>query len=209
MKRPLLLVGGGGHCKSVIEAIDGLGYNILGILDLPKFFGKNICGYSVIGTDEDIEKYVGQVDFLITLGFIKDASVRVRLYNLIKEIGGKMATIVAKSALLSKNAKVGEGTVLLHNSFVNSDSQIGENVIINDFACIEHDVVVGSHTHISTGAILNGNCSVGARCFVGSRAVVVNGVNICDEVIIGAGGVVVNDITERGVYVGNPIKKLK
>ncbi len=209
MKRPLLLIGGGGHCKSVIEAVEGLNYDILGILDLPDFLGSKISGYPVVGTDNEIGQYVEQADFIITLGFIKDASIRVRLYNLIKKAGGSLATVIAKSAHLSKNSKVGAGTVLLHNSFVNSASQIGENVIINDFACIEHDVTIGSHSHISTGAIVNGNCNVGSRCFVGSGAVIANGVKICDDVIIGAGGVVVNDITESGIYVGNPIKRLK
>lgn len=58
MSRPLILVGGGGHCKSVIEAAESAGMIIKGILDLPSEVGKNILGYEVIGSDDDIHQYV-------------------------------------------------------------------------------------------------------------------------------------------------------
>ena len=40
MVKQLILVGGGGHCKSVIEAAESAGYSILGVLDMPEEVGK-------------------------------------------------------------------------------------------------------------------------------------------------------------------------
>ena len=48
MKKPLILVGGGGHCKSVIDVAESAGYTILGILDKPEEIGKHVFGYEVI-----------------------------------------------------------------------------------------------------------------------------------------------------------------
>lgn len=53
MKRPLILVGGGGHCKSVIEAAESAGCIIKGILDIPSQVGEKVLGYTIIGTDND------------------------------------------------------------------------------------------------------------------------------------------------------------
>ena len=46
--RPLILIGGGGHCKSVIEAAGSTGREIKGILDLPEYLGSDCLGYKVV-----------------------------------------------------------------------------------------------------------------------------------------------------------------
>lgn len=208
--KPLILVGGGGHCKSVIEAAESAGYNILGVLDTPENVGKQVLAYSVIGTDDDIPKYVDKAEFIITVGFIMNPAIRVRIYNRIKEAGGRLATIVASTARVSKYASVGEGTVVMHQAFVNAGAQIGENCIINTFCNIEHDAHVGDQCHISTGTMVNGDCKVGERVFVGSQSVLANGITIGDDIIVGAASFVRKSISEKGIYSGNPaILKIK
>lgn len=204
--KPLILIGGGGHCKSIIETAESAGYDILGVLDFPEDLGKPILSAKVIGTDDDIQSYVGKAEFIISVGFIKSPTTRIRLYDTIKAVGGKLATIIASTAYVSKHTTIGEGTVVMHHTFVNADVKIAENVIINDFANIEHDAQIGAHTHISTGAMVNGAARIGKQCFIGSQAMISNGVHICDNVIVGAGAVVVKDIVEPGIYVGNPAK---
>ena len=88
-QKNLILVGGGGHCKSVIDVAESAGYNILGILDMPEDVGKKVLDYKVIGTDDDIPLYVDKAEFVITVGFIKNPTTRIKLYNKVKEAGGK------------------------------------------------------------------------------------------------------------------------
>ena len=208
--KPLILVGGGGHCKSVIEAAESAGYSILGVLDLPEEVGKEILSTKVIGTDDDIPAYVDKAEFVITVGFIKNPVVRIKLYNRIKEAGGKLATVSSSTAHVSKYATLGEGTVVLHHAFVNADAKVGCNVILNNFVNIEHDAVIGDQCHISTGAMVNGECKVGERCFIGSQSVLANCITVGDDIIVGAGSVVRKSISEKGIYAGNPaILKIK
>lgn len=202
--KPLVLIGGGGHCKSVIEVAESAGYQILGVLDLPEEVGKTVLGTRVIGTDDDIPAYVDMADFVITVGFIKDPSIRIKLYNKVREFGGELATIIASTAYVSKYATIGKGTVVFHHAFVNAGAIIGNNVILNTAINIEHDAVVGDHCHISTGAMVNGECRVGERCFIGSQSVIANGISIGGDIIVGAGSFVRKSITEKGVYSGNP-----
>lgn len=204
--RKLILVGGGGHCKSVIEVAESAGYTIMGILDKKEEVGKKVLSYTIVGTDEDMLKYVDKALFLVTVGQIKEVVVRIKLHEMIKQAGGKLATVIASTAHVSKYAKIGEGSVVMHHAFVNADASIGKACIINTFANIEHDVNIGDFCHISTGAILNGNVQMGNACFVGSQSVINNNVFIGDKVVIGAGTTIRKNISSQGIYFGNRIQ---
>lgn len=205
MKRPLILIGGGGHCKSVIEVAESAGYEIKGILDMPDEVGKEVLpGHKVIGTDDEIPQYVEECDFVITVGFIKNPALRIKLYNKVKAAGGRLATIIASTAHVSKYAELGEGTVIMHHAFVNAGAKIGDNCIINTFVNIEHDAVVGNQCHISTGTMVNGECKIGENCFIGSQSVCANCIEIASYVIVGAGSVVCKSLRMKGIYAGNP-----
>lgn len=211
MKRPLILIGGGGHCKSVIEVAESAGYEIKGILDMPDEVGKEVLpGHKVIGTDDEIPQYVEECDFIITVGFIKNPALRIKLYNKVKAAGGRLATIIASTAHVSKYAELGEGTVIMHQAFVNAGAKIGDNCIINTFVNIEHDAEVGNQCHISTGTMVNGECKIGENCFIGSQSVCANCMEIASDIIVGAGSVVRKSIRVKGIYAGNPaILKIK
>ena len=202
--KDLILVGGGGHCKSVIDVAESAGFRILGVLDKPEFVGNSVLGYKVIGTDNDIPKYVPNTEFIVTVGFIKNPDIRIRLFDQIKSAGGKLATIIASTAYVSRYAQVGEGSVVMHKAFINADCKIGTNVIINTLANIEHDCVIGNNTHISTGVMVNGECNIGCNDFIGSRSVIANRVSVCDNVVVGAGSFIRKSITIPGLYANGP-----
>jgi len=203
-QKDLILIGGGGHCKSVIDVVESAGYHILGILDMPEDVGKSVLDYKVIGTDEDIPQFVDKVEFLITVGFIKNPVIRIRIYNKVKDAGGKLATIVASTARVSRFATLGEGTIVMHQALVNAGAKVGANCIINTFCDIEHDAIIGNQCHISTGSMINGNCQIGERTFIGSQSVLANGIRVGDDIIVGAGSFVRKNIIEEGIYSGNP-----
>jgi sugar O-acyltransferase (sialic acid O-acetyltransferase NeuD family) len=171
-KPQLLLIGGGGHCKSVIDVIEQQNiYTILGIIDTKENIGKKVLGYDVIGCDDDLEQFASTCNYaLITVGHIKSNALRVRLFNLAKEIGFSLPSIVSPLAYVSKHAKLEEGTIVMHHALVNAGAKIGQNCIINSKALIEHDTTIEEHCHISTGAILNGGVHVKANTFYGSNA---------------------------------------
>lgn len=200
----LILIGGGGHCKSVIDVAESAGYTIKGILDVPENVGKTVLGYPVIASDHQINNIVDDNLFIVGVGQIKDASLRIKLHQKIVEAGGKLATIIASTAHVSKYAVIGEGSVIMHQAVINADAVIGKGCIINTFANIEHDAVVGDYCHISTGAMVNGDCRVGSDTFIGSQSVLVNGIEIAAGCIIAAGAMVRKSILQKGIYSGNP-----
>lgn len=207
----LVLIGGGGHCKACIEVIEQQGaYEIVGILDQPDLVGSNVLGYPVIGTDNDILGYIEQgFHFLITVGQIKTALIRKKIFTFLMQNGAVMATIISPIAHVSKHAKIGKGTIVMHHAVVNAAAEVGHNCILNTGCCIEHDTMIGRHTHISTYAVLNGDVRIGDEVFVGSNATISNQIKVVDNVLIGIGAVVNKDVITVGTYVGNPLKKIK
>jgi len=208
MKKPLILVGGGGHCKSVIDVAESAGYTIYGILDRPEEVGKRVFGYDVIGTDEDMTKYADNAVFVVTVGQIKSPDLRIKLHELLFEANCELATIVASTAYVSKYATIGEGTVIMHNAFVNAGAKVGKGCIVNTSAIIEHEAVVGDYCHISTGATVNGAAKVGEQSFVGSQSVISHCVTIGERVVIGSGSAVISDLPVGTVAVGIPAKPI-
>ena len=171
--KKLILIGGGGHCVSCIDVIELEGaYKIVGILDTADKVGNNVLGYEIIGTDEDITQYIkAGYSFLITLGQIKSAQLRKKLYNKLLKNNAKIATILSPRAYISKHTTIESGSIIMHDALINAGVQIQENCIINTKAIIEHQTTIEAHCHISTGAIINGNVTVKEGTFFGSNSV--------------------------------------
>jgi len=209
MKDKIILIGGGGHCKSVIDVIEQENkFEIIGIIDIKDKIGTSVIGYNVIGCDDDIEKLSKTCkNFIITFGQGKSNEFRKNTYAKLKSLNINLPIIKSPYSHVSKHAIIGEGTVVMHGVIVNAGATVGVNCILNTQSLIEHDAEVGSHCHISTKATLNGTVKMGNSVFAGSSCVIKDGISICDDVTIGTGATVVKDITEAGIYVGCPAKR--
>lgn len=207
----LILIGGGGHCKSCIEVIESTNqFEIIGILDILPKVGERILDYKIIGTDNDIRHFIQQgiTHFFITLGQIKTQEIRKKTFDLLMVNKVQIPIIISSKAIVSSRTTIGKGTIIMHSAIVNADVKVGDNCIINTMANIEHEVIIGNNVHISTGAMINGQVVLGNDIFVGSNSVIKNNIAICDNVVIGAGSVVLKDIKTPGTYVGNPVRKI-
>ena len=215
----MILIGGGGHCKSCIDVIQAEGrFDIAGIVESPGYLEKGsriqgndqengrVSGYPVIGTDDDLPELIMEYkNALITVGQIRNADIRIRLFNLVRSLGGVLPVIVSPNAYVSRSALIGAGTIVMHHAIVNTEATIGVNCILNTGSLVEHETSVGDHCHISTCAVLNGQCRVGNRTFVGSRAVLSNNTNIGDDTVVSAGSIVMHSLVQPGTYTGNPL----
>lgn len=170
------------------------------IEDVIKSF--NTYSISCKGSVETIDSCV------IGFAALNDLEERQVQYNCLVAQGKKIGTIISPFAIVSQDAHILDGSVVLHRAFVGPSVLLRWNVLVATGAIVEHDTEVGPHSIILTGAIVNGNCNIGKRCMIGSGAIIINDINICDDVKIGAGAVVTKDITKSGTYVGCPAKKV-
>ena len=198
MNNKLYLIGGGGHCKSCIDVIEQENkYAIAGIIDVAEKKGQKLLGYPISASDEDIPDLARQFQFLITLGQIKSAEKRMRLYAELKKNNAALPTIVSPRAYVSLHAEIGQGAIIMHGATINAGARVGNNCIINSHALIEHDASISDHCHIATGAIINGGVRVGEQCFVGSRTMTREYISIGAGSFIAGGMNIYNDLPEQ------------
>lgn len=186
----IILLGLGGHAKSVVDCIERQGmYRIVGFLDKEER-GK-VCykGYEVIGGDDDLDHFYRQgiVNAFVTVGFLGQSKVRNRLYHKLKETGFRLPNIIDPSAVLADDAALGEGNFVGKLAMINADAKIGNMCIINSGAMIEHECRVGDFSHVSVGTVLCGGVTVGQETFVGAGSTLIQGVTIGDGCIVAAG----------------------
>jgi sugar O-acyltransferase (sialic acid O-acetyltransferase NeuD family) len=185
----IILVGGGGHCKSVIDVIEQQNlYRIVGIVDMKENLGKEILGYPVIAEDNDLVHLTQQyTHFHITLGFLKNPNRRIEIYQQLIAANANFPSVISPNAYISKHSQIGKGTAIMHFAQVNAGAIIGNNCIINSKALIEHDSIVKDHCHISTGSNINGNVVVEEACFIGSNSTIIQGARVSSKSFIKAG----------------------
>ena len=197
MKEKIILIGGGGHCKSCIDVIEqSMTFEIAGIVDVPERLHQKVLGYEIIGVDNDLPRLSTEYkNFMITIGQIKSPEKRISNYEILKNLGAKLPVIISPLAHVSKHASIGEGTIVMHQALVNAGVRVGSNCIINTKALIEHDAIIGDHCHIATGAIINGGDKVGSGTFFGSNAVCKEYIEIAENAVIGCGTKIIKNIS--------------
>ena len=207
----IILLGGGGHCKSIIDTIQTSKlYEIIGIIDLEQNMGQYINGIEVLDSDENLIKYKksGVENAFISVGSIGNTSVRRKLYNLAKKIEFNIPTIIDYTAIISSDATIGSGTFVGKGTIINTKSIIGSNCIINSGSIIEHDCSVDDFVHIASGATLCGGVQVGKNTHIGANSTVIQYKTIGENVIIGSGSVVTKNIKSNIKAYGNPCKEV-
>ena len=190
--KELILIGAGGHAKSCIDVIEKEGnYRIKGLIDLPEKVGQYVCGYKIFDIDDNISKYVqNNVYFLVAMGQIKSAEPRKKILDNLKKCGANIATIISPLSYVSRSAKIGCGSIIMHGAIINAEASIGENCTINTKALVEHEAIVEDNCHLSTGSIVNGKSVIKAGTFIGSNAVVVNNATVPENSFVKAGSLV-------------------
>lgn len=200
MSEQVIVIGGGGHAKVVIDCIQSAGDTVVGILDDGLNIDSTVLNIPVLGKTENYIKYTDK-KFIIAIG---NNAVRRRIAESMKV---NWYTAVHPRAVVSQYAQIDAGTVVMPNAVINAGSSVGKHCIINTGAIVEHDNKIDDYVHLSPAASLGGTVSIGKETHVGIGASVRNNIQICGGCVIGAGAVVVKNITESGTYVGIPTQK--
>lgn len=202
MSEQVIIIGGGGHAKVVIDCIIASGDFVLGILDDALETGSQVLNIPVLGKTADYKKDTDK-QFIIAIG---NNAIR---RHIAESMHVRWYTAIHPHAMVSNFAQIDEGSVVLANAVINAGASIGKHCIINTGAIVEHDNRIADYVHLSPAASLGGTVSVGEETHIGIGAAVRNNINICGGCTIGAGAVVVKDITEPGTYVGVPAGRME
>jgi sugar O-acyltransferase (sialic acid O-acetyltransferase NeuD family) len=206
----VVLIGGGGHAK-VVAAIVGKtrGCRIIGYT--APVAGPAPLNLSYLGDDSVLPDLVAServTGAVIGVGIIEINDKRATLHRSLSGLGFSLPSIVSPTAVVNEQVAIGDGTVIMDGAVINSGASIGELSIVNTNATVEHDCIIGAYSHIAPGAVLCGGVTVGDQAMIGASACVLPGVRIADRCLVGGGATVTRNLTEPGVYLGTPARRM-
>ena len=204
MTSGVVIIGGGGHAKVVIESLRAGGETVAAIVDADPT-PRAVLGVPVIGDDLALADLRGQglSKLFVAIG---DNRLREKLGRKARELGFTLVNAIHPSAMISPTARLGEGVAVMAGVAINADSRIGDLAIINTGAIVDHDCDLGAACHVGPAAALAGGVTLGERAFLGVGARAIPGVTIGADAIVGAGGVVARDLPDAVVAVGVPAR---
>lgn len=197
----VVVVGNGGHARSVVDAWDpDSPFQPAGCVGPDR---ADVLGVPWLGPDDDLPALAarGLRHVVVALG---DNRLRQRLLERCVAAGLTPVTVVAPTAQVGRTAVVGAGSVVLHRAVLGARAVVGAGAIVNTGATVDHDTTVGDVAHVAPGVHLAGGVHVGRGVLVGIGAAVIPGVRIGDWAVVGAGAAVVADVAEGVTVVGVP-----
>ncbi|RPI80391.1 MAG: hypothetical protein EHM41_22825 [Chloroflexi bacterium] len=198
----ILIYGGGGHGKMVIELLQSLhSYKINGILDDGREVGTTISGKPVVGGKEKLpELYQKGIRLAINaVGGIGNIQIRIRIFRILAAEGFACPVLIHPTARVDASAVFSEGAQVFTNAYVGPDVKVGFGVILNTGVIVSHDCQIGDFVNISPGAVLAGDVRIGPGALIGMGATVNLGVKIGMGARIGNSATVKADVPESGV----------
>jgi sugar O-acyltransferase (sialic acid O-acetyltransferase NeuD family) len=205
--KKLVIWGTSGHGKVVLDVVQALQEwsQIVFLDDAGPGIGDVFMGCSVAGRRDQLPVLRG-AEFLIAIG---SNVVRSDCFFEAVAQGLRPAIAVHPSAIVSRFASIGAGTVVLPRAVINAGATIGVDCILNTGVIVEHDCVIGDHAHLSPGVVLGGGATIGAFVHVGLNASALPLANIGESAVIGAGAVVLKLVAPGETVAGVPAKPLK
>lgn len=209
MVKKALIIGAGGHCRSVIESLRSVGEEPSAVIDIDyKGQKESIMGVPVTGPLESLyEKHApGSVALYLAIGFNE---TRKDLFMKLSGMGYELPSVFHKTSIVAPSASIGAGVFIGAGSIIGALASVADNAIVNTGSIIDHETSVGLHSHIAPGVRIAGRVKIGSGCSIGIGSSVIDKVTIGDNAILGAGSVVISDIGADRTAVGVPAREIK
>jgi sugar O-acyltransferase (sialic acid O-acetyltransferase NeuD family) len=203
MNKSLFIFGAGGHGKVIADLSERIGYNVFFYDDsYPE--KNNNEHWPIIGSFFDLLALDPSLyDLAVAIG---DNVIRENKVMLLLKKGFHLPVLTDSTAMVSKYAEIGSGSVIFAGAVVNAFSKIGTGCIVNTCAVIDHDTVVGDFSHICPNVTLAGDVNIGNNCWIGIGSQVKEQLTIGENSLIGAGSTVLGDLPNDVMAYGSPAK---
>ncbi len=211
VRRPAIVIGGGGHAKVLVDLLLALGYDVLGFTDRDPRVDNFLLGVRCVGSDDVIAQrwQPNEVHLVNGVGSIGAPQARVAVFDEFVRQGFTFATLVHPAATVSPNAILDQGVQVMAGAVIQAGSRIGRNTIVNTRASIDHDCDIAAHVHVAPCAVLSGGVRVGTRAHIGCGATVLQGLALGMDSIVGGGAAVIRDVPPGVTVAGVPAKMLR
>ena len=207
--KKLCIIGAGGFGREIYygfrHQLSNVGFDEQDVLFIDDDLNKNnLIDYLEIKSFEDFDPKL----YTAIIG-IGNSITRKNVVSRLPSETDFISLVHDSAIVMDENIIINEGSIIAAGSILTTNIIIGKHCQLNLNTTIGHDCVIGDFFTTAPGVHISGNCNIGDNVYFGTNSSVRNNVNICSNVTIGMGAVVTKDITEEGIYIGNPLKKLE
>lgn len=210
MKKPVIIIGGGGHARVLLDALRLNDISILGFTD-PNTASSSfsVLGVPFLGGDTSILQFNPmEVELVNAVGSVGSTELRKQIYLKFRSKGYSFATVIHPSAIISQDTSLSDGVQVMAGAIIQAGCRVGSNTIINTRASVDHDCILSDHVHVAPGAILSGNVQLCKGVHVGCGATIIQQICVNENSIVGAGAVVLRDVDANRTVIGIPAKEV-
>lgn len=210
MVNEVLIIGAGGHCRVVLSILRFYrNFNVIGIADRDsKNIGEEISGSVIKYLWNDFTE-IYEKGTRYTVIAIGDNNERKEIFSRLSSIGFEIPTIIHPSAIIEKDAVLGNGCVICMGVKIGTQVTIGKNGIVYTGSIIDHEAKIGDHVFLAPGCNIAGRVTIGDSSFVGIGSTIKEKIIVGDKAVIGAGSVVISDISDNTTVAGVPAKTIR
>ena len=182
-KTRLLVVGAGGHGRSVAEAAALSGqFEVLGFLDDAAPVGERVLGSRVLGPVDSMADHFSVANHVIVA--IGNNAVRKKLMQQLTEAGYAVATVVHPRAFVSPIAVVGQVSAIMAGTIVGTEARLGMGSIVNCGAVVDHQATVEDFGHLGVNASMAGGTVLGRGACMQAGSALGYGVSVASGAVL-------------------------
>jgi sugar O-acyltransferase (sialic acid O-acetyltransferase NeuD family) len=210
IKKPIIVLGSGGHAKVLIEVLRQSEHEIIGITNLDILKQPDFFGVKILGSDDQVLNYLpSEIGLVNAIGSMPNNNFRRTLAEKMEKEGYSFIQVIHSSAVIAADVDIGWGAQIMANVVMQPGVKIGRHCIINTGVNIDHDTVIEEHCHLAPGVTLSGNVTVGRGTHVGTGTSIIQGVTVGQNCIIAAGSVIFKDVPANTKLIQYRITKLE
>lgn len=188
MTKKIIVIGAGGHGKSVADLLllqDE--YELVGFLDDAYPAVADVWSFPVLGkvTAEALQLLKANVGYVVVA--IGNNELREKIFKLLIGLGFNMPSVVHPNAFVSPRAILGNGCVVMANAVIGTEARLGEGVIVNSGAIVDHHAVVDDFGHLGVNASMAGGAHLGRAAWAQAGVALGYGVSIPEQQILKPG----------------------
>ena len=197
----ILVLGAGGHGKSVLGVLVAMGRRVLGVLDdASGLWGTRVCGVPVLGALEEL-RHFPEAEAVIALGENAARRDAARRFP-----GARWARVIYPGAYVNPLARMGTGCVVFPGAVIGYEAFIGDHVIVSAHTTVGHDVRIEDFAQVAPGVQIAGGALIGAGAMLGIGSIVCPGVRVGAGATLGAGACAVRDVPPGARAFGVPAR---
>ena len=195
----LLVFGGSGHAKDVLDVAKTIGYRQISIVTSDG--SCDITGFTAIKEAMCAPEDFANWDCFVAIG---NNTHRKRLLTAYSTL--RFVSIISPSAEVSDSANIADGCFIGTHAYIGPDSTLGRGCIVNTHSIVGHDSTIGVFSHVGPKVCIAGNVTIAENVFIGAGATLNNGspdepLTIPKDVYIGMGCNITHSIKHEGIRI--------